>query len=619
MIIAQRVFFSFIYPFLNKYIRYGGGICVPDLTNLSYAPEIIFRSRYVSRVENGEFQKMYEFNLVLLLLQQMCVFLVIAWLMSKTRLFIPLMQVTVRLPHKLLCYITFSVFCIMGTYFGLHIEGSIANTRAIGAVMGGLLGGPVVGGLVGLTGGLHRYSLGGMTALSCMISTIAEGLIGGLIHSFLIKRGRTDKLFNPLVAGAVTFVAELVQMLIILLIARPFEDALHLVESIAAPMMVTNTLGAAMFMRILLDKRAMFEKYTSAFSATALKVAASTEGILRQGFNEQNSMKVARVLHQELDISAVAITDREKLLAFIGTGADHHLAGKPISSGYTWQAIENNEVVYADGNELPYRCSLHPNCKLGSTLVIPLRGENQRVIGTIKLYEARNRLFSSINRTLGEGIAQLLSAQILAGKYEQQKALLAQSEIKLLHAQVNPHFLFNALNTLKAVIRNDGDKAGQLVQYLSTFFRKNLKRPSEIVTLSDEIEHVNAYLQIELARFQSQLTVELQVPEALAQQHLPAFTLQPIVENAIKHGTSQLLGKGIITIRARGEGQNVFVDVEDNAGLYRPEINSNGLGMNLVDKRLRAKFGDDYGLAVSCDPDRFTCITVRLPAEEFVC
>ncbi len=125
------------------------------------------------------FAGMYEFDLVLLLLQQMCVFLVIAWLMSKTRLFIPLMQVTVRLPHKLLCYVTFSIFCIMGTYFGLHIEDSIANTRAIGAVMGGLLGGPVVGGLVGLTGGLHRYSLGGMTALSCMVSTIVEGLLGG--------------------------------------------------------------------------------------------------------------------------------------------------------------------------------------------------------------------------------------------------------------------------------------------------------------------------------------------------------------------------------------------------------------------------------------------------------
>ncbi len=78
---------------------------------------------------------MYEFNLVLLLLQQMCVFLVIAWLMSKTRLFIPLMQVTVRLPHKFLCYVVFSVFCLLGTWFGLHVSDSIANTRAVGAVM----------------------------------------------------------------------------------------------------------------------------------------------------------------------------------------------------------------------------------------------------------------------------------------------------------------------------------------------------------------------------------------------------------------------------------------------------------------------------------------------------
>ena len=557
---------------------------------------------YVTRFLACAVLSMYEFNLVLLLLQQMCVFLVIAWLMSKTRLFIPLMQVTVRLPHKFLCYVVFSIFCIMGTWFGLHIEDSIANTRAIGAVMGGLLGGPVVGGLVGLTGGLHRYSMGGMTALSCMISTIVEGLLGGLVHSYMIKRGRPDKVFSPLTAGAITFVAEMAQMAIILLIARPFEDALHLVSSIAAPMMVTNTVGAALFMRILLDKRAMFEKYTSAFSATALKVAASTEGILRQGFNEENSMKVAQVLYKELDIGAVAITDREKLLAFTGTGDDHHLPGKPISSAYTLRAIETGEVVYADGNEVPYRCSLHPQCKLGSTLVIPLRGENQRVMGTIKLYEAKNRLFSSINRTLGEGIAQLLS----------------QSEIKLLHAQVNPHFLFNALNTLKAVIRRDSDQAAQLVQFLSTFFRKNLKRPSEIVTLADEIEHVNAYLQIEQARFQSRLQVSLSVPDELAYQHLPAFTLQPIVENAIKHGTSQLLGRGEITIAASRFNHHLVLDIEDNAGLYQPSA-SGGLGMSLVDKRLRAHFGDDCGITVACEPDRFTRITVRLPLEENAC
>ncbi|KAB8312837.1 sensor histidine kinase [Erwinia endophytica] len=559
---------------------------------------------------------MYEVKLVLLLLQQMCVFLVIAWLMSKTRLFIPLMQVTVRLPHKLLCYVTFAIFCIMGSWFSLNIADSLANTRAIGAAIGGLLGGPLVGGLVGLTGGLHRYSLGGMTALSCMASTITEGLLGGLMHSWLFKTGRPDRIFSPLTAGAITFVAELLQMVIILLIARPFQDALHLVQNIAAPMTITNSLGAAMFMRILLDKRAMFEKYTSAFSAVALKVAASTEGILRQGFNEENSLKVAQVLYAELKTGAVAITDREKLLAFTGTGDDHHLPGKGISSLHTLRAIATGEVVYADGNEVPYCCSIHPDCKLGSTLVIPLRGENQRVIGTIKLYEAKNRLFSSINRTLGEGIAQLLSAQILAGKFEQQKTLLTQAEIKLLHAQVNPHFLFNALNTLLAVIRRDQEQAGRLVQYLSTFFRKNLQRPSEIVTLADEIEHVNAYLQIEKARFQAQLTVQMQIPLELAHHQLPAFSLQPIVENAIKHGTSQLLGTGKIVIQARRVAAHLLLTIEDNAGLYQPQTDSKGLGMTLVDKRLRAQFGDNYGISIHCEQEKFTRIYLRLPLEE---
>ena len=156
--------------------------------------------------------------------------------------------------------------------------------------------------------------------------------------------------------------------------ARP-DEALQLVEHIALPMMIANTVGAAMFMQILLDRRAMFEKYTSAFSSKALKIAERTEGILRQGFDQENSMKVARVIYQELGIGAVAITDRDKLLAFIGIGDDHHLPGTPIASVHSHRAIDNNEVVYADGNQLSYCCSINPACKLGSTLVIPLRGE----------------------------------------------------------------------------------------------------------------------------------------------------------------------------------------------------------------------------------------------------
>ncbi|KEY58670.1 sensor histidine kinase [Serratia sp. DD3] len=556
---------------------------------------------------------MFEFNQVLLLLQQMCVYLVIAYLLSKTRLFIPLTQVTIRLPHKLLCYVIFSVFCIMGTYFGLHIQDSIANTRAIGAVFGGLLGGPSVGFLVGLTGGLHRYTLGGMTDVACAISTVAEGLVGGVVHIIAMRRGRIDLLFNPLFVAGVALAAEVLQMAIILLVARPFPEALRLVEHIALPMIIANTVGAAMFMQILLDRRAMFEKYTSAFSSKALKIAERTEGILRQGFDQENSMKVARVIYQELGIGAVAITDRDKLLAFIGMGADHHLPGTPISSVHSQRAIDNNEVVYADGNELSFCCSINSNCKLGSTLVIPMRGENQRVIGTIKLYEPKTKLFSTINRTLGEGIASLLSAQIMAGQYERHKQLLAQSEIKLLHAQVNPHFLFNALNTLVAVIRRDGEKACELVQYLSTFFRKNLKRSDDEVTLADEIEHVNAYLQIEKARFAERLEIKVSLPEELLAAKLPAFSLQPIVENAIKHGTSHLLGVGRIDIGARQEEEHLLLQVTDNAGLFGKPTAGSGLGMNLVDRRIRVRYGEGYGIQVSCEPEMFTCITLHVP------
>ena len=557
---------------------------------------------------------MFEFDLVLQLLQQMCVYLVIAYLLSKTPIVIPLMQITIHLPHKLVCYLIFSLFCIMGSYFSLHIEDTMANTRAIGAILGGLLGGPTVGLFVGITGGIHRYTLGGITAESCMVSTVLTGLISGLFHYVLMKKGRIDLVYNPFLVGVLGVLVESLEMIQVLLISRPFDVVLHAVRSIAVPMIVANSIGAAMFMRILLDRRAIFERYTSAFSAKALKIAVSTEGLLREGFNQKNSTKVAEIIYQELDIGAVSITDREKILAFIGVGDDHHLPGTRITSNVTLEAIEQNDVKYLDGAHEPYQCSINKNCRLGATLVIPLRGENNNVVGTIKLYEAKNTLFSSINRTLGEGIASLLSAQILAGQNEYYKQLLSKTEIKLLHAQVNPHFLFNALNTLLAIIRRDKEQASQLVQNLSTFFRKNLKRTDEVVTLKDEMEHVNAYLQIEKMRFMEQLSINFDIPQQLEDAQLPAFSLQPIVENAIKHGTSQLISQGEVTIRARANEQTLNLEVIDNAGNYRENKKDNkGLGLNLVDKRIKIRYGENYGIKIICKPDEYTKVMLSLP------
>ena len=553
-------------------------------------------------------------HLVPSLLQQMCVYLVLAYLLSKTPVFLPLLNISSRLSHKFICYLLFSLFCIMGSYFGLHFDDAIANTRAIGAVIGGLLGGPVVGVLVGLTGGLHRYSLGGFTDVACAISTTAEGLIGGLVHLYFVRKKQPERLFKPMVVLAVTFVAEVTQMLIIIAVAKPFEQSYQLVSEIAVPMIVANCVGAALFVSILQDKKTIFEEYSATFSRRALTIAERSVGIWNSGFDASNSEKVARIIYEETKVGAVAITDTEKILAFIGIGDDHHKPNTPISSKYTLQAMALNQVMFLGSGETPYRCSLSSECKLGSAMVIPLRA-GKKVVGSIKLYEPKRKILSNINRSMGEGIGQLLSSQILYGDFQHQQTLLTQAEIKLLHAQVNPHFLFNALNTISAVIRHDPDKARNLIQHLSHFFRSNLKQNIETVSLKEELAHVNAYLTIEKARFTDRLEVNIKIDDELLDRALPSFTLQPLVENAIKHGVSHLIEGGKIRIYSEQVAAGYRIHVEDNAGRYRkPSNDTDGLGMQIESKRLANFLGAESELEVDCLQDNYTRMSFLLPS-----
>lgn len=557
-------------------------------------------------------------DLILSLLQQMCVYLVLAYMLSKTPIFLPLLNISSRISHKISTYVLFSLFCIMGTYFGLQINDAIANTRAIGAVMGGLFGGPIVGFAVGFTGGMHRYTLGGFTDVACAISTTAEGLIGGLLHTYLLRKGKGRLLFSPSIVFAVTLFAEIVQMLVILLVAKPFVDAYALVSTIAAPMIIANSVGAALFMSILQDRKTIFEEYSATFSRRALNIAERSVGILANGFNPHNAGKVARIVYEMTNVGAVSITDREKILAFIGIGDDHHKPNTPISSQSTLDAITKNRIIYLDGKDSPYQCSLSKNCKLGSALIIPLRA-GDRVIGTIKLYEPKRKLFSTINMSMAEGIAQLLSSQILYGEYQQKQMLLSRAEIKLLHAQVNLHFLFNALNTISAITRRDPDKARELIQHLSHFFRSNLKQNIETVTLKEELAHVKAYLTIEQARFADRLEVDIAIDDALLlERNVPSFTLQPLVENAIKHGTSNLLEGGRVRIYSQAQTEGYKIVVEDNAGSYQaPNEDYDGLGMQIVNKRLTNKFGEQAALKTEVLANQYTRMSFLIPHQGF--
>ena len=554
-------------------------------------------------------------SLIFQLFQQTAVIIVIAYLFSKSPAMDCLSGGRLQRRQWLLLYIVFSSFSILGTYTGLPIQGAIANTRAIGAVLAGLIGGPILGLSVGLTAGLHRFSLGGFTAFSCGVSTTVEGLIGGLVYLYLVRRKKPEQLFHPFVAFSATLIAEVLQMSIILLLARPFGDAVELVKVIAVPMICANSIGAALFISMVRDQKRMRDKVGARFSAKAFSVADRTLGILSRGFSPETAREMAEVIRQETGVGAVAITDREEILAFSGIGDDHHHAGNPVVTKWSKQALRENKVVFVDGYDEHFQCPLSNNCPLGSALVVPLQLD-QEVVGTISLYEPKTKLFLNINRSFGEGLATIFSHQLLRSRFEEQKSLLNQSELKLLQAQVNPHFLFNTLNTIMAVVRKDADQARELLLQLSNFFRTNLKREGNLVTLREELAHIGSYLEIEKARFGERLTVDQEIDPTLLDLKIPIFTLQPLIENAIKHGIADLLDQGQIWVRAYRQQGVVVIEVEDNAGSYCKPIDGQGLGMRLVDQRVKNVYGNEFGLTVDCEPQQKTLVQVKLPLRD---
>lgn len=556
-------------------------------------------------------------DILIRLIQEMSVFVVIAYIYCKSPLFKSLTADVVRGRDRIYLYLVFSSLSIMGTYLGVPVQDAIANTRAIGAVLAGIIGGPALGLAVGFTGGLHRFFLGGFTAFSCGLSTTVEGGIGGLVHLYLYRKNRSDQTLNPRIAFITAFGAEVAQMIIILIFARPYANAVALVQVIAVPMIASNALGAALFINIIRDQKNMLDRIAAVSYEKAFKIAERTLNILARGINGDSSVELARIIQEETGVGSVAITDREKVIAFTGQGSDHHRPGDPIATHFTKTAIEENKVVFANGVTDRYQCPFSGECPLHSVLVVPLHIDND-VIGTIQLFEPKNKKFLNMNKTLGEGITRLLSNQLLLARYEMQKNLLVQSELKLLQAQINPHFLFNALNTIIAILRIDPARCKELLIHLSNFFRKNLKRGGDMSTLEEELDQVNSYLQIEKARFDDRLTFELDIDPALLKVVLPTFTLQPLVENAFKHGISNTMGQGIVRIKAFRMDGRAIVEIEDNAGIFHEMETDDGYGIKIVDRRLKGHLGGGSGVCISCDPHRFTRATVTLPLERNV-
>lgn len=533
-------------------------------------------------------------NLLPPMLERMGLIVTIAFLVTRFKAFRRMVQYDLNIPDRMVIMSVFGLFGIISTYTGIVVtpgavvnqdwvpyvasDYAIANTRNVGVVIGGLLGGPAVGFGVGVIAGAHRYLLGGFTGLACMLSTIAGGLVAGWVGKRYRRQG--SRMITPMLALFVGMLVEVLQMIILLTVAKPFEASLHLVQFIGLPMIAVNGFGVMIFVLILHTVLREEERTRAMQTQKALNIADRTLPYFRQGLNVHSCRVAAQIILQLTDADAIAITDRTRVLVHVGAADDHHGVSRSLATELTRKALALGKIVVAKSRS-EIGC-FHPSCPLQAAVVLPLKVDGETV-GTLKLYFKNPHRLGTVERELAEGLAKLFSTQLELAEAERQSRLVRDAEIKALQAQVHPHFLFNAINTIVALCRTDVDLARKLLLQLSVFFRSNLQGARHmLIPLAKEMEHVNAYLSLEQARFPGRYEMRVHIEPGLEDLSIPPFTMQPLVENAVRHGFADIREGGLVEVEAVREGERIRIQVQDN-GVGVPEEKLPLLGTQAVE------------------------------------
>ncbi|MDI9915187.1 histidine kinase [Rhodococcus sp. IEGM 1379] len=229
-------------------------------------------------------------------------------------------------------------------------------------------------------------------------------------------------------------------------------------------------------------------------------------------------------------------------------------------------------------------------------------------------------------------VARYACSQIELADLDASRARLDRAEVRALRAQISPHFIYNALNTVASFVRTDPNRARELILEFADFTRYSFRSAGEFTLLADELRNIDRYLTLERARFGDALGVKLQVAPEVLNVVLPFLALQPLVENAVRHGISGKADGGTISIVAADEGPDCVISVEDDGVGMDPDLLRFGsldaiesgpgrpsareaahVGLANVDDRLRAAFGNDYGLVVETAPGAGTKVSMRVP------
>ncbi|HET9719605.1 MAG TPA: histidine kinase [Solirubrobacteraceae bacterium] len=344
---------------------------------------------------------------------------------------------------------------------------------------------------------------------------------------------------------------------------------------------------------------------------TALHAATVMLPHLRRGLSEETAGRAIAHLRTLTQASAVVLGDRERVLAFEGLGEDHHAAGDPLIP-ISAPAREDRLHV-----ESQVRCE-HPDCPLGAAIAAPLLVQGELVGSFVALYGRGRRITPDDTRTVGEA-ASLVSAQLELRELEAQGERLARAELRVLRAQISPHFIYNARAAIAGYIHSNPEEARELLTDFAEFTRYAFRTQRSYVTLADELHYVDRYLRLERARFGERLQIRTRVAPDVLQAVVPVLSVQPLVENAVRHGVERR-GEGRIEIVGRHIDADVELSVSDNGVGMESELaetilrgGGTGVGIANVQARLQTTFGPEYGLEIDTAPGHGTTVTMTLP------
>ncbi|GGE80835.1 sensor histidine kinase [Priestia taiwanensis] len=529
----------------------------------------------------------------------------------------------------------FSSFTIVSNYTGIEISGNtimnnnwlqgvsssstIANTRIMGIEISGLLGGPLVGVGVGFIAGIHRFALGGTTALSCAISSILAGVVTGYIGYLYQKRNRV---VTPKFSAMLSIYMVSLEMLMILFIT---DNGWSIIKTIAIPMIIVNSFGSFILLSMIQSILRQEEHAKAIQTHKVLLIADKTLPYFRQGLTEESCTQVAQIIYHFTGTDAVSLTDREKILAHVGLGSDHHLPSHSLITELSKEVLKVGNIMKAKSRG-EINCK-HEDCLLQAAIVIPLTSRG-KTIGTLKLYFKDSNSLSPVEEELAEGLAKIFSTQLELGEAELQSKLLQDAEIKALQAQINPHFLFNAINTVSALCRTNVEKARKLLLQLSVYFRCNLQGARQLlIPLEQELNHVHAYLSLEQARFPNKYEVKTHIQDELHTILLPPFVLQLLVENALCHAFSKKQPICLVEIHVYAKQNGVHFKVKDNGRGIEPgkleqlgkaivsSKKGTGTALYNINERLMGLFGDGTTLHIASQLEGGTEVSFTIPTE----